>query len=106
MRLSRKTLFAIVLSLVGAITFARLGFWQLSRLAERRAYNAHLEERLAAPPVVVTSLSADSGTGHYAASAPVESSTSRRRWPSPAAVDKARRAFTCSRRCASPATPS
>jgi len=65
MRLSRKTLFAIVLTLVGATTFARLGFWQLSRLAERRAHNAHLEERLAAPPVVVTSLSADSGTGHY-----------------------------------------
>lgn len=65
MRLSRKTLFALALTLGGAATFARLGFWQLSRLAERRAYNAHLEERLAAPPVLVTSLSADSGTGHY-----------------------------------------
>lgn len=65
MRLSRKTLFAIVLTLAGAATFARLGFWQLSRLAERRTYNAHLEERLAAPPVVATSLPADSGSGHY-----------------------------------------
>lgn len=65
MRLSRKTLFAIVFTLAGATTFARLGFWQLSRLAERRAYNAHLEERLAAPPVGVTSLPADSGAGHY-----------------------------------------
>ena len=65
MQLSRKTLFAVVLALAGAATFARLGFWQLSRLAERRAYNAHLEERLAAPPVLVTSLPADSATGHY-----------------------------------------
>jgi len=65
MRLSRKTLFAVVLTLAGVATFARLGFWQLGRLAERRAYNAHLEERLAAPPVLVTSLSADSATGHY-----------------------------------------
>lgn len=65
MPLSKKTLFAVILSLAGAATFARLGFWQLSRLAERRAYNAHLLERLAAPPVLVTSLSADSATGHY-----------------------------------------
>mgnify|MGYP001561098359 FL=1 len=65
MRLSRKTLFAIVLTLVGVATFTRLGFWQLGRLAERRAYNALLEERLAGPPVAVTSLPADSGAGHY-----------------------------------------
>ena len=65
MRLSRKTLYAIVVTLAGASLFARLGFWQVGRLAERRAYNAHLEERLAAPPVVITSLSADSAVGHY-----------------------------------------
>ena len=65
MQLSKKTLFAVVLALAGMATFARLGFWQLGRLAERRAYNAHLQERLAAPPVLVTSLSADSATGHY-----------------------------------------
>lgn len=65
MPIRRRTLLPIVLSLVAAVAFARLGFWQLSRLAERRAYNTHLAERLAAPPVVVTSLSSDSGSGHY-----------------------------------------
>ena len=65
MRFTRQALIPIILSLAGAALFARLGAWQLSRLGERRAYNAHLEERLAAPPVVVTSLSADSGVGHY-----------------------------------------
>ena len=65
MIIPRRFLVLILLTLAGAATFARLGVWQLSRLAERRAYNAHLEERLAAPPVQVTSLSADSATGHY-----------------------------------------
>ena len=65
MRFTRQALIPIILSLAGAALFAWLGAWQLSRLGERRAYNAHLEERLAAPPVVVTSLSADSGVGHY-----------------------------------------
>lgn len=65
MRPSRKTLLAILLTLAGAALFGRLGFWQLDRLAERRAYNAHLEERLAARPVPVTRLPPDSGAGHY-----------------------------------------
>jgi surfeit locus 1 family protein len=65
MRPSRKTLIAVFLTLAGAALFGRLGFWQLGRLAERRAYNAHLEDRLAARPVPVTMLPSDSGAGHY-----------------------------------------
>ncbi|MHB1313254.1 MAG: SURF1 family protein [Gemmatimonadaceae bacterium] len=65
MRLPRHALFAVVLTLAGAGLFARLGVWQLRRLAERRAFNAHLEERLAASPRPVTTLPADSAAGHF-----------------------------------------
>lgn len=59
----------IVLSLLVplgcAALFARLGVWQLSRLAERRAFNATLAARLQAPPTEITTLPADTALGHY-----------------------------------------
>ncbi len=39
---SRKWLLATVLVLVGAAVCARLGIWQLDRLKQRRAFNAHI----------------------------------------------------------------
>jgi surfeit locus 1 family protein len=51
--------------MVFTLVCLRLGFWQLSRLDERRTWNAHLEARLAAPPMAVTALPADSAAGHY-----------------------------------------
>ncbi len=50
-RVGRWAFFAIV---VGAtLLFVRLGFWQLHRLAERRAENATIRARRALPPLVV-----------------------------------------------------
>jgi surfeit locus 1 family protein len=48
-----------------AALFVRLGVWQLSRLGQRRAFNAILTERLAAPSVDVTTLPGDTAVGHY-----------------------------------------
>jgi surfeit locus 1 family protein len=45
---------ALLLGVGAALLFARLGFWQLARRAERRAYNAALEARLALPPLDLT----------------------------------------------------
>jgi surfeit locus 1 family protein len=57
-----------VLSIL-AIAFAglciSLGFWQLRRLAARRAANAILESRRAAPEVSLDSLPADTGAAHF-----------------------------------------
>lgn len=47
-----RTLLALALVLLGTGVCARLGFWQLSRLAEKRAANAALRRALEAPPVV------------------------------------------------------
>ncbi len=48
-----------------AVVCARLGLWQLDRLAQRRAFNAHLEARLAAAARPVESLPGDTAQGHY-----------------------------------------
>ncbi|MFN2563517.1 MAG: SURF1 family protein [Gemmatimonadaceae bacterium] len=46
----RRMLVFAALALAGAALFIRLGFWQLDRLGQRRARNALLSTRLAAPP--------------------------------------------------------
>lgn len=61
----RPLLPPIVLTIVFALVCIRLGFWQLSRLEERRTWNAHLEQRLGAAPVAITALPTDSAAGHY-----------------------------------------
>ena len=53
----RSTWPLVVLAVLLAGVFVRLGFWQISRLHERRARNAELSARLAAPPVSLDSLS-------------------------------------------------
>jgi len=45
----------LVVGLGTAAVCARLGVWQVDRLAQRRAWNAEVEARLAAPPLTVTS---------------------------------------------------
>jgi surfeit locus 1 family protein len=42
-----------LLVLVGIVVLIRLGFWQLDRLAQRRAYNAEVIAKLALPPLVL-----------------------------------------------------
>jgi surfeit locus 1 family protein len=46
-----RTLLIALLVLGGTALCVRLGFWQLSRLAEKRALNAALREAIAAPPI-------------------------------------------------------
>jgi surfeit locus 1 family protein len=46
---------AVLLGVSVAAVCGRLGIWQLDRLAERRAWNAQVESRLAAPAVTLTS---------------------------------------------------
>jgi surfeit locus 1 family protein len=60
-----RLLLGLAIPLACAALFARLGIWQLDRLAQRRAFNATLAQRLAAPPVSVARLPTDTGAGHY-----------------------------------------
>ena len=62
----RARVIVFVLIAVGlASLFIRLGFWQLDRLAWRRALNAEVAAHIAAPPVVVESLPRDSAALRY-----------------------------------------
>lgn len=47
------------------IATTSLGFWQLRRLAQRRAQNAEVIARLAQPPLQIRQLSHDSAALHY-----------------------------------------
>lgn len=49
----------VVIALLFAALFARLGFWQIERLRERQAYNAPIESRITQQPVPVAALPAD-----------------------------------------------
>jgi surfeit locus 1 family protein len=55
--ISRKWWWVTLLVLAGMAIFARLGVWQLDRLAERRAENVVLAEALAASPMALTAVS-------------------------------------------------
>jgi surfeit locus 1 family protein len=55
----------IVLAVIIAAFFARLGFWQLSRLGERRALNAQLASRAVSPTVPIAGLPSDTAKAHY-----------------------------------------
>jgi surfeit locus 1 family protein len=46
---------ALVIGVVAATVFARLGVWQLDRLGERRAWNREVAARLEAPPLTLRS---------------------------------------------------
>ena len=54
-----RTLLSLVVPLLAAAFFARLGIWQLSRHGERADVNAALAERLSLPPVQFDSLTPD-----------------------------------------------
>ena len=62
----RARVIVFVLIAVGlASLFVRLGFWQLDRLAWRRALNAEVSAHIAAEPVSVESLPRDSAALRY-----------------------------------------
>lgn len=54
-----------VLAVAFAAVTTSLGFWQLRRLAQRRAQNALVVARLADPPLTVARVPHDSGALHY-----------------------------------------
>ena len=60
-----RAFLTLAVPLACAALFVRLGVWQLSRLQQKRAFNAVLMERLAAPPADVGSLPGDTALGHY-----------------------------------------
>jgi surfeit locus 1 family protein len=58
--MSRRSIIAAVIALIVAVVCVRLGVWQLSRLAERRARNAEIAERIHQAPAALTDLPVDS----------------------------------------------
>jgi len=61
----RPLLLPIIATALFAVVCTRLGFWQLSRLDQRRAFNAQLAARLAATPSPIAALPNDTAAGHY-----------------------------------------
>ncbi len=70
LRITRAGLLGSVLVLVVAATCVRLGFWQLHRLAERRARNAVVAARMRAPALQLAGATSDTtGMAYRRASA-------------------------------------
>lgn len=63
--MSRRSLSLLLISLVTAAICVRLGFWQLSRLDQRRAHNSAVATRLREAPASLDALPADTGLRHY-----------------------------------------
>jgi surfeit locus 1 family protein len=61
----RRAVLALVLGVVIAAVCARLGVWQLDRLAQRRARNADVSARRRAAPVPVSALPSDTAAARY-----------------------------------------
>ena len=57
---SRQWLLASVLVLAAAAVMVRLGIWQLDRMAQRRAFNARVQEQLNADPLILDEHSLES----------------------------------------------
>src|SRR5688500_12678708 len=53
------------IALLFAALFVRLGFWQLDRLRERKAFNAPIESRINQPPVDLRELPRDPAVARY-----------------------------------------
>ncbi|MFL5608980.1 MAG: SURF1 family protein [Gemmatimonadaceae bacterium] len=60
----RTTIFCLLAALAAAV-FVRLGFWQVTRLHERRAHNEIVAARQRSAPTPVTELPRDTATAHY-----------------------------------------
>jgi surfeit locus 1 family protein len=62
---SRRSVLFVALAAVVAAGCVRLGFWQLHRLAGRRALNARLASRLDETPVAVRTIVGDSAAAEF-----------------------------------------
>jgi surfeit locus 1 family protein len=56
---SRQWILTTLLVLAGGALCIRLGFWQLDRLEQRRAFNAHVEAMRAAEPLILAGQSSN-----------------------------------------------
>lgn len=63
--MNRRTLGFVIFAVAVALGCVRLGFWQLSRLGERRARNAAIAARLDAPPESLATALADSASAEF-----------------------------------------
>ena len=63
--MNRRLLVFLVIAVAAAAGCIRLGVWQLSRLAERRARNRAVAARFTAPPVGYRALPADTAGRHF-----------------------------------------
>ena len=63
--MSRRTTAFILLAVIAAAVFVRLGFWQLSRRHQRQALNARVSARIGAAPVDVSTLPRDTALTRY-----------------------------------------
>ncbi len=63
--LRARVIVFVVIAVALAALFVRLGFWQLERLAWRRALNAEVASHITAPPVPVSQLPRDSAAMRY-----------------------------------------
>ncbi len=61
----RRLVVFVLFALIAGGVCVRLGFWQLSRLAQRRAHNADLAAHLTLPAVPYAALPADTAGRHY-----------------------------------------
>lgn len=61
----RKNAVFLTVGLASALLCVRLGFWQLSRLEERRAFNRSVAARLALPPATPEELPADTAERRF-----------------------------------------
>jgi surfeit locus 1 family protein len=61
----RRDLPFLIVGTVLAVVFIRLGFWQLSRLSERKTFNRELAARAMTAPVPLAALPRDTGAMHY-----------------------------------------
>jgi surfeit locus 1 family protein len=61
----RRVLVFLGIAALAALVCVRLGVWQLSRLAERRARNRAVAARFTAPPAAYRALPADTAARHY-----------------------------------------
>ena len=63
--MQRRIIFFVLFALLAAALFVRLGFWQLHRLGERKAVNATMSARFAAPVVDLRSLGSDTAAARF-----------------------------------------
>jgi surfeit locus 1 family protein len=63
---NRKWILTTILVILASVVMARLGIWQLDRLVQRKAFNAHYLEQSQSPPLDLNKLSQYSQLGTMA----------------------------------------